>query len=55
MEKLKSRKFWMSIITALIIICNEGLDFGLPKEAIFSITGVVMTYLVSQGYVDAKA
>jgi uncharacterized membrane protein len=54
MEKFKSRKFWMAIISALLIVANEGLGWNIPAETVMSFAAVVLGYLFSQGYVDGK-
>ncbi len=54
MDKLKSRKFWMAVISAALIIMNEGLGWKIPAETVMAFAAVVLGYLFSQGYVDGK-
>jgi uncharacterized membrane protein len=54
MEKFKSRKFWMAVVSAILIVLNEGLDWNIPAETVLSFVAVVLGYLFSQGYVDGK-
>ena len=54
MEKLKSRKFIMTVLTALIMVGNDGLGLNLPSESLMTIAGLVMSYVIGQGYVDGK-
>lgn len=51
-SKLKSRKFWMAVVAALIAIANEGLGLNLPTEALMTVAGVVIAYILSEGAVD---
>lgn len=53
MDKFKSRKFWVSIVTALLVIANKGLDLGLPEESIMTIAGLAITYILGQSVVDS--
>ncbi|MED0678633.1 hypothetical protein P4S83_16610 [Aneurinibacillus thermoaerophilus] len=53
-NKLKSRKFWMAVVTAGLVIANEGLELNLPSESILSISGLVIAYILGQSHVDAK-
>jgi len=53
MSKFKSRKLWMAIIAALLIVANQGFELGLPEEAINKIAMLVMSYILGQGAVDA--
>ena len=52
MERLKSRKLWMAIVSAVLIILNEGLGWNIPSETVMSFTAVVLGYLLGQSYVD---
>lgn len=54
MDKLKSRKFWMAVATAVLIIANEGLSLNIPKDAVLQVVGVVISYILGQSFVDAK-
>lgn len=54
MEKLRSRKLWMSIVSAMLVIANDGLGMSIPSETVIAFAGIVMTYVASQGYVDSK-
>lgn len=55
MEKLKSRKLWMAIISAILIIMNEGLGLKVPGETVLSFAGIVISYILGQSYIDAKS
>ncbi len=52
-SKLKSRKFWMAVMTALVLIANDGLGLNLPKDAIMAVAAVVISYVIGEGAVDA--
>ncbi len=54
LEKLKSRKFWMAVISALLIIANDGLGLKIPTDAVMALAGVVISYILGQSYVDAN-
>ncbi len=53
MEKMKSRKFIMSLVGGLIVVANDGLNLGLDGDTITQFVGIGVGYLVSQGAVDA--
>jgi len=53
-SKLFSRKFILTVATALLTVLNDGLGLNLPSESILTITGVVAAYVIGQGYVDGK-
>lgn len=54
-NKLKSRKFWVAVTSAVLIIANEGLGLNLPQEAITGVVAIVISYILGQSYVDSKA
>jgi len=54
MTKLKSRKFWLAVASALFIILNEGLGLNVPEESVAYIAGIVAAYIVGEAYVDSK-
>lgn len=54
LQRLKSRKFLMAFFTALLIVLNEGLDFGVSTEAYGWFSGVVIAWILGESYVDAN-
>jgi uncharacterized membrane protein len=55
MAKFKSRKFWMAVVAAAMIIANEGLGWDLPADTIMSFAAVVVAWIFAEAAVDAKA
>ena len=53
LEKIKSRKFILVVATALLTILNDGLGLGIPREAVLTVTGLIASYVLGQGMVDA--
>lgn len=54
MNKFKSRKFWMAVVTGLLVIANQGLELNLPEEAMQTVAGVVIAYILGESFIDAK-
>lgn len=54
MNKLKSRKFWMAVVAAILVIANKGLDLNLPEDSITAVVGIVISYILGESYVDGK-
>jgi len=52
MSKLKSRKFWMAVVSGLLVIANEGLGWGLPTEAVMSVAAIAIGYIFGESAVD---
>ena len=47
-EKLKSRKFWITVATLVATLT------GMPEETLIPLAGFISAYLLGQSYVDAK-
>ena len=53
-SKLKSRKFWLTVASIVLVIANEGLSLNVPKEAYWGVILPVMAYVFGESYVDAN-
>lgn len=53
-SKLTSRKFWLTVVSAALIVANEGLGLNLPTEAIMTVAAVVIGYILGESYIDGK-
>lgn len=53
-ERLKSRKFWVTIGASLIPIINEAFNLQLSQETGIALALVIASYLFGQSYVDGK-
>lgn len=53
-NKLKSRKFWVAIIGALLVIANETFDLGLSAESQATIVAILISFILGESHVDAK-
>lgn len=51
-DKLKSRKLWITIVTAILIAFNDALGVGLDEETITQLVAVVGAYVLGQSAVD---
>jgi hypothetical protein len=52
MYKLKSRKLWFAIGTAILAILNEVLNIGLEEQTIQKIVEVCIGYIIGEGISD---
>jgi len=53
-EKLKSRKLWAFILTALLVVANFIFTLGIPSADVLYLVGLTASYILGQGFVDAK-
>ena len=55
MDRIKSRKLWATVATAMLVVVNRKLGLGLEPGDLATLAGLVATYLVAQGLVDRGA
>ena len=53
-EKLKSRKLWAFILTALLVVANFIFTLGIPSADVLYLVGLTASYILGQGFVDTK-
>ena len=53
MQKFKSRKFWMAVVTAILVVLNDGLDLGVDSDTVLAFAGIVATWNIGESAVDA--
>ena len=51
--KFTSRKFWMAVVGALLLIANEGLGLNISEEVVLPFVGLLMAYILGESYIDA--
>lgn len=54
MERLKSRKFWIAAVTAVVMLVNVFVDDALDLEQTLGIVIPVAAYLLGQSWVDRR-
>lgn len=50
--KLTSRKFWITVVTGLLVLANQAFELGLDEAAIGQFVTVVAAFVVGQGIAD---
>ena len=53
-NKLKSRKFWLTILGAALVVLNETFDLGLSPESQATIVAILISFILGESHVDAK-
>jgi len=53
-KKFTSRKFWITVVSAGLLIAKEGLDIEVDSETILAFAGIVLTWILGESHVDAK-
>lgn len=53
-QKLSSRKFWMAVVGAALLIANQGLGLNIPEDTVMAFAALVISYILGESFVDAK-
>ncbi len=54
MEKLKSRKFWITIVAAAMVAFADQFGIALDQETLIGFGSIVASYLIGQSVVDKQ-
>ena len=54
MGKLKSRKFWMAIVGAVIMLVNGCTELNLNATEIVAILVPIIGYILGEAWVDSR-
>jgi len=55
LQRLKSRKFLLSIATVVLIILNEAVGLNIPEDAYWKIIAPVVAFILGESYIDGKS
>lgn len=53
-DRLHSRKFWVAILSAVLLVLTDGLGLDIDPATYWSVVSIVSAYVVGQSIVDAK-
>ena len=53
-SKFLSRKFLMALISAALVIANDGLNLGLDSNTIIAFGSIVVGWIIGESAIDAK-
>ncbi len=54
MDKLKSRKLWVSVIAAALVVISETLDLPIEEESLLAFAAIVVAYVTGQAVIDRQ-
>lgn len=52
--KWKSRKFWMAVVSAILVILNEGLGWDIPEDTVLTFVFLVLGWVFCEAIVDVS-
>lgn len=48
---IKTSEFWLALLAAILPVVNQHLSLNLPTEAILSIAGIAISYILGRSWV----
>jgi len=51
-DRLKSRKFWLAVTSAVVVFLNKAFDLGLNEAETLMIVGSLLGFVLVEGVVD---
>ncbi len=50
----KKEQFWLIVIGAILAILNDVLGLGVNSEAVWTVVGLLLGWLIKEGIVEAS-
>ncbi len=54
MDKLKSRKLWVSVVAAILVVIGDELGLPIEEETLVAFAAIVVAYVTGQAIVDRQ-
>ena len=54
MNKLKSRKLWVSVIAAVLVAVGDELGLPIEEETLLAFAAIIVAYVTGQSIVDGQ-
>ena len=51
---VKTSEFWLSVVSAAVMVANDGLGLGIPAESVMSLAALVISYVLGRAAVKRK-
>ena len=49
----KDQEFWIAVVTAILIVLNEGLGLGIPEEVVWPVVLLILGWIFKTTIVKA--
>ena len=49
----KDQEFWIAVVTAILIVLNEGLGLGIPEDVIWPVVLLILSWIFKTAVVKA--
>lgn len=54
MAALHTRRFWLAIVSGLLVVLNQGLGLGISPDTVMSFAGIMIAAVLGDAYVHGK-
>lgn len=55
MDKLKSRKLWLALIGAALVVFNDQFGWGFSTDTLNKLVELVLGYIIVEGVADVAS
>jgi len=52
--KWKSRKFWTAVVSAILMILNQGLGWDVPEDTVIAFVVLILGWIFAEAAVDVS-
>jgi len=49
----RTSKFWLAVVSALLIVANEGLGLNIPTDVVMAFAALIISYILGDSVVTA--
>ena len=53
-ELLGSRKFYLTVGSIALVVCNDIFELNIPAETVYTIAGSIASLVIGLAVIDAK-
>lgn len=51
-DSFKSAKFWMAVVSAFLVVANEGLGLNIPSDVVLAFAALIISYILGDSAVS---
>jgi hypothetical protein len=53
-QALHTQQFWVTILSALLLVANQGLGLNIPANAVLGFAGIIIAWVLGSSHVAAQ-
>ncbi|MCY0882075.1 MAG: hypothetical protein OWS74_08775, partial [Firmicutes bacterium] len=53
-KAIRTRRFWLAVVYAVLIILTKGMNYSLPTSEIMALAAIVLSLILGDVYVESQ-